>query len=402
MRKLSTIAIAIVVIISFVFILNVVNFELLNSGQIDGSWAHIGVYVYYNSIDIFHEMFYWDIKSYTLSEKMKISRNTKSWGSTNNTGCMTIDDSFMVFAMRTPKAASTTLEELVVQLSKKNNFAVSMVTTLSPSSPTSEESYRKRGEDFMHYFTSLHRRTVHVAHLKFLPFRSYELPVPIYVGTIRDPIDRVISHYNYDYFGDRPMHPTGSRRLSGTPKPLSFIECVRASIGYHNHSQYYLLPQSCFGKKYINVQLRYFCNMVDVRCKISDPNANDDVMKWPYETALSNIKNEFAVVIITEYMTTYIKMLEKVIPSYFDGVYDLYSNPGEGVTGLHSNTNTKVIVSPPSAPAIANSTAKSRNVLPDDVSNFLKHMLRHEIKLYEAAKTIMKERSDACQIPLSV
>jgi hypothetical protein len=399
------------------------TFEFSNNGEIDPKWATFGMFVYYNFQTKFSEYFSWNIPWYSLREKQYISDHTHLWEENNGiiSKCLVLNDSFMLFAMRTPKAASTTMEELVIQLSAKNRYVVSMVTTLSPFSKILlPDDYTHRGKEFMKYFTSLHRRTVHVAHLKYLPFREYGYPQPIYIGTLRDPIERVISHYNYDNFGDRPMHPKHDNTYASTigKTAITFEDCVRLSMsnvtripGTNQTVYRFQSGRSCLSTKYLNVQLRYYCSMVDVRCKVTNPN-NELELKYAYEKALRNIKNEFAVIVITEQMSTYIQLLEKVVPHFFKGIYHTYANSGS--SGLRSNSNNKITkqhrrlidtgdqstINSTSLLSATSSTPKKSSNLPKEVRNYLSDVLKYEIMLYEETKKLMAARSIACNIPV--
>jgi hypothetical protein len=135
-------------------------------------------------------------------------------------------------AMRTPKAASTTLEDLVTSLSSPHHFVVNKVALLSLTPPGPEDSAQKeRVVSYCSYFSSLRKRTVSVAHIRYLDFQAHNFPTPLYVGTIRNPITRMQSHYNYDHFADRPWHISHEERGADTAlRPPTFVECVRAHM----------------------------------------------------------------------------------------------------------------------------------------------------------------------------
>jgi len=106
--------------------------------------------------------------------------------------CVVLNDTFLAMGMRVPKAASSTLEDLVQGLASPNGFTMSNVVERhsSPNINRSEEEHR-----LVAYLSALERRTVHTAHVPFLNFGALGSPRPVYFSTIRDPYRRLSSHY---------------------------------------------------------------------------------------------------------------------------------------------------------------------------------------------------------------
>lgn len=247
----------------FLLLLTYVGYSIFQNtaGAVDPNIARFAIYSYYNLETYAKNIFSWNVPSLDDNMKWKLSKKIPQFEWNNHTGCFPIPDSHLLMAMRTPKAASTTLEELIEKLSDVNHFVVNKVALLSLSQPgPDEQAQRQRVNSYCKYFSSLSKRTVSVAHIRYLDFAAYSSPQPIYVGTIRNPVTRMQSHYNYDHFADRPWHISHKERGADIERrPPTFVECVRAHMNGTNN----LDPElyTCMNSVYLNVQLRYFCGM---------------------------------------------------------------------------------------------------------------------------------------------
>lgn len=243
-----------------------------SAGAVDANVARFAIYFYYNLEIYIKNTLSWDIPTLDVSTKWHLAKKMPQMDWSNQSGCLPLGDSFLLMAMRTPKAASTTLEDLIEKLSKENRFVVNKVALISLTNPgPSDQEQIARVESYCSYFSSLRKRTVSVAHIRFLDFAAHHFPEPFYVGTIRNPVTRMQSHYNYDHFADRPWHISHEERGADTARrPPTFVECVRAHIA-HNGTN---IPAmyTCMNPVYLNVQLRYFCGM-DPLVSLSSPSS---------------------------------------------------------------------------------------------------------------------------------
>ena len=254
----------------FLFIILCISLILIGSGgylifqgggAVNPNIARFVMYSYYNFETFLKNSFSWNVPTFNDKMKWKLSGKIPQFDWNNHTGCLPVPESHLLMAMRTPKAASTTLEELIEKLAKVNHFVVNKVALLSFNQPASDiESQRERINSYCKYFSSLSKRTVSVAHIRYLDFTGYSYPQPIYVGTIRNPVARMQSHYNYDHFADRPWHISHQERGADTGlRSPTFVECVRAQMnGTTNLNP---AAYTCMNTVYLNVQLRYFCGM---------------------------------------------------------------------------------------------------------------------------------------------
>lgn len=115
---------------------------------------------------------------------------------------------------------------------------------------------------FFRYFKSLHRRTVFSAHGWFLNFDHTSLsslikpPIqpsfrPLYIGTMRDPLKRLISHYSYLHQGPRSTSSMERHQFNEDDDIPDFPTCV--SIYMDSEVDKW----KCM--HWANIQLKYFC-----------------------------------------------------------------------------------------------------------------------------------------------
>jgi hypothetical protein len=240
---------------------------------IDSSLANKVVYIYYQT-DSFLKYTFSSVPSLTEVDKLGLYSEGQKIPWNGSRVCPIVSDYPLVMAMRTPKAASTTLEDLSIALSVHNKFIVNKVDHISPSNtgliPITELDHHTRS--VAEYFTALSKRTISLAHLRYINFRSFRLPPPVYISTIRDPIARMQSHYNYENFAvSRPWHRKHTDRGmdTNTPHP-TFEQCVRTymaqvkstlNLSVSSGSSNMPLGYTCMNKVYLNTQLRYFCGI---------------------------------------------------------------------------------------------------------------------------------------------
>jgi hypothetical protein len=313
----------------FIFLITYVGYSFFqnSTGAVNPDIARFAIFSYYNLEIYVKNIISWNVPTMDSKTKWKLSKKTPQFDWSNHTGCIALPDSYLLMAMRTPKAASTTLEELISKLSEVNHFVVNKVALLSLNPPGPEESAQMdRVRSYCSYFSSLRKRTVSVAHIRYLDFGANHYPQPFYVGTIRNPVTRMQSHYNYDHFADRPWHISHQERGADTSlRPPTFVECVRAYMNRNNATgeaagrtkgvggsggamggMY-----SCMNQVYLNVQLRYYCGM--------DPICKRGSLDMILDKALTNLNRQFRVVVVVEEMARSVALLDKLIPSFFGG-----------------------------------------------------------------------------------
>lgn len=112
----------------------------------------------------------------------------------------------VLFFNRVPKVGSQTFMELLRRLSARNGFrfhrdVVQRVETIRLAPDQQQE--------LAEMVTELSAPSVYVKHVCYTNFTKFQLPTPIYINMVRDPIERVISWYYYVrapwYYVERKM-----------------------------------------------------------------------------------------------------------------------------------------------------------------------------------------------------
>lgn len=116
------------------------------------------------------------------------SLNIKELNNTRNAG---ID---VLFFNRVPKVGSQTFMELLRRLSIRNDFSfnrdgVQRVETIRLGPDQQLE--------LAELVADLPEPSVYVKHVCYTNFTKFNLPTPIYVNLVRDPVERIISWYYY-------------------------------------------------------------------------------------------------------------------------------------------------------------------------------------------------------------
>nr|XP_039252535.1 uronyl 2-sulfotransferase-like [Styela clava] len=200
-----------------------------------------------------------------------------------------------VFYNRVGKCGSRSLLHLVRVLGNMKGFEVfnsKDVTNDHPNLTEVEKEMRKISR-----FNK--KPTIYDRHIHFLDFKAFGLEEPIYINMIRDPIQRFSSQYNYIKYGDA---------AGGVKKPRNDLpninECVMKNISLCNDTIFMFYIGS------------YFCGF-DKVCSI---RSRDRV-----ELAKKHIDENYFVIGLTEEFENTIKLLEKMLPSFFKGVTRLWN-----------------------------------------------------------------------------
>lgn len=95
---------------------------------------------------------------------------------------------------RVPKVGSEHLIELIHRLSEHNDFRVSRAPFSEPVRQRLEEDEQ---EELANELSGFGEPYAYSMHVNYVDFRQFELPQPIYINMIRDPVERVISWFYY-------------------------------------------------------------------------------------------------------------------------------------------------------------------------------------------------------------
>jgi len=100
----------------------------------------------------------------------------------------------ILFFNRVPKVGSQTAMELMKTLSVKNNFHYHKDRTQKVETIKLTYNEEKWLSNLINYFDA---PAVYVKHVCYVNFTQFNLPDPIYINLVRDPVERVISWYYY-------------------------------------------------------------------------------------------------------------------------------------------------------------------------------------------------------------
>uniref|UniRef100_A0A914YBM0 Sulfotransferase n=1 Tax=Panagrolaimus superbus TaxID=310955 RepID=A0A914YBM0_9BILA len=125
----------------------------------------------------------------------------------------------------------------------------------------------------------------------------FGLPNPIYINLIREPLERLLSHYYFLRYGDN--YRVGLKR-SKAGHNETFDECIEMG------------GKDC-DMKQMWIQIPYFCGTAAF---CSEPG-NEMALKQ----AKWNLVNRYLVVGLNERMEDLIAVLEKLLPNFFKGAF---------------------------------------------------------------------------------
>ncbi|XP_053954283.1 heparan sulfate 2-O-sulfotransferase pipe-like [Anastrepha ludens] len=229
--------------------------------------------------------------------------------SLNNTQFAETD---LLFFNRVPKVGSEHLIELIRRLSTINGFGASRALF---SEPIRQSLLDEEQEELANELIGYEEPHAHSAHVNYIDFREFDLPQPIYINMIRDPVERVISWFYY-------------RRA-----PWTAVQMYKLTKKFRNAQWYKKSFEDCVlqhdaecryetGSKFQNTivdhkrQTLFFCG--------HDPSCEPFNSKSALQLAIKNVEKEYAVVGSWEDLNVTLKVLEHYIPKFFRGVTQLY------------------------------------------------------------------------------
>lgn len=316
--------------------------------------SHLGASQrYFDTRDVvtssLNEYFASGVPTYTPKDKARLAR----WNNTRAlTSCAAVPDAALVWILKTPKAASSTLQDLIIELQKSRK--TSGGDTASGEGGLYVVNTRQLRMDWTDYeaveaalvasFAKLKRRTVFSAHGWYLNFQKWGQPRPVYVGTIRDPIVRLISHYNYIHFGPRSQWSVLRHGQDAAAPP--FEQCIEGFLedNADRPRSKVEMDTTAFCMKWANIQLKYFCGYEQTCKDLPDGGAE------AYAIAKRNLDVNFLVVVVVEKFDVSLRVLEALLPSFFSGIKALYDVQGSSRVNTKSTTSK---VSAESAEAVA-------------------------------------------------
>ena len=185
------------------------------------------------------------------------------------------------------KTASSSISEYMKELSARLNYYVDLSTT---------EDWYKTGNPYPYpniIEQHVKRRTSRIAFVAHFYFRhNLNIATPYtYINIVREPIQRIISHYRYMRTENRPKHRIIEMKRAGLWNE-SLVNCIK-----HEH-------RGCES----NVMTRFFCGTKPF-CKTGPKKA--------LKLAKVNIKRYYAAIGLQENISLFLEILKKRLPGYF-------------------------------------------------------------------------------------
>uniref|UniRef100_A0A1I7ZSQ4 Heparan sulfate 2-O-sulfotransferase n=1 Tax=Steinernema glaseri TaxID=37863 RepID=A0A1I7ZSQ4_9BILA len=221
---------------------------------------------------------------------------------------------------RVPKTGSTTFTNAVAyDLCKKNGFH-SIHLNMTKNRYAMNVIDQRSFVDNVTSWTEVIPAFYH-GHVAFVDFTKFGYQNPIYVNMVREPLDRLLSHYYFLRYGDN--YRIGLRR-SRAGNNETFDECIEKK------------KKDC-DMKMMWLQIPYFCGTHSFCSEVGSKQA--------LEEAKYNLLNHYLLVGTTDRLADFIALLEQVLPDFFHGALDHYNSLDENRAHLRY-TKKKI---PPSA-----------------------------------------------------
>uniref|UniRef100_A0AC35G5P4 Uncharacterized protein n=1 Tax=Panagrolaimus sp. PS1159 TaxID=55785 RepID=A0AC35G5P4_9BILA len=241
---------------------------------------------------------------------IKISRKVKVTGETLDYAGK------IVIYNRIPKTGSTTLTNAIgYDLCKINEFnSIHLNLTKNKFSMNLIDQ-----SEFINNITTWKEKlpAFYHGHVAFIDFTRFGLPNPIYINLIREPLERLLSHYYFLRYGDN--YRVGLKR-SKAGNNETFDECIENG------------GKDCEMKQ-MWIQIPYFCGTAAF---CSEPG-NEMALKQ----AKWNLVNRYLIVGLNERMEDLIFILEKLLPKFFKGAYRHFKSLSDDRAHLRY-TNKKI------------------------------------------------------------
>ncbi|XP_037827174.1 heparan sulfate 2-O-sulfotransferase pipe-like [Lucilia sericata] len=242
----------------------------------------------------------------------------------NNTRKAEID---VIFFNRCAKVGSEALLELIDVLENFNEGLTLERDGLHE--PTKRQFNNIEQRELAERISELTDGSIWIQHVNWIDFEEFDLPKPIYINMVRDPVERVISWYfyargayknaiEYNKAPNKPMRPVSWYKKD-------FNHCVRSG---DPECQY--VPFSV--KDYVGNfkrQSLFFCGHHDDCIPFNSPAA--------VQMAKEHVERDYAVVGTWEETNITLTVFEKYIPKFFNGAKLLFELNMDKVTNRNKN-----------------------------------------------------------------
>ncbi|KAF7995439.1 hypothetical protein HCN44_006546 [Aphidius gifuensis] len=232
----------------------------------------------------------------------------------------------VLFFNRVPKVGSQTFMQLLRRLSMRNNFAfnrdqVQRVETIRLA------PYEQR--QLVRLVNSYAEPSVYVKHVCFTNFTEFNLPQPIYMNVVRDPVERVISWY---YYVRAPWYYVERKQIFPDlplPDPEWLKKDFESCVLNGDRECRYIEGEYHEGIGDHRRQTLFFCGHSEKCTPFNTVGA--------LERAKLSVEKHYAVVGVLEDVNATLTVLENYIPQFFEGAKELYWDEMDAFKRINKN-----------------------------------------------------------------
>lgn len=262
-----------------------------------------------------------------------------------------IPNANFIFHNKLPKSGSTTMHDILRELSTKNLFYYKKMDSANMNFDDDNSLVDYIQENMKKPF-------FYMQHHFFTNFTKYGIDQPTMINVIREPIDWFSSHYHFKLYGW--SRKPGQR---GDQNEMTLEECVNSNAPTctRNHWRY----------------IEFFCgNGPECQTPTTAKSAEDEAAAKSrmVEAAKRRMLNDYFVIGVLEQFEDSLRVLEKLLPRYYRGALDVYQSKNIQTT----RNQTKSL---------------NKRVLPDGATYKLRTTtLKHEVDLYHFARQLFNQR----------
>ncbi|XP_026675255.1 heparan sulfate 2-O-sulfotransferase pipe isoform X2 [Ceratina calcarata] len=235
-------------------------------------------------------------------------------------------DRKVLFFNRVPKVGSQTFMELLRRLSLRNGFSfnrdrVQRVETIRLA-PIEQLQLARM-------VSSYSEPSVYIKHVCFTNFSEFNLPRPIYINVVRDPVERVISWY---YYVRAPWYYVERKQIFPDlplPDPNWLKKDFESCVLKGDRECRYLEGEIHEGIGDHRRQTLFFCGHSEKCTPFNTVGA--------LERAKMAVEKDYAVVGVLEDLNTTLTVLENYIPEFFRGATEVYYDESNAFTRINRN-----------------------------------------------------------------
>lgn len=202
---------------------------------------------------------------------------------------------------RLAKTGSSTTDRVIKQFGGINNYTVvysriHRYRKLSPGDRTS----------LIEMLANTTKPWIYIRHFFYIDFAQVPGPLPVYINTVRDPVERMFSEYQWQRRNPQEIQNLWRETKTGS---MTFDDC----IAKHWETNY----RMCFIWNMQNYMMRFFCGQPDI-CDSPSQEALD--------MAKRNIEEHYGIIADLTDFHTFFKVLEIIMPQFFKGTGEFYYN----------------------------------------------------------------------------